>query len=119
MAIDSLAQAVKQSGSQSGKAKPVPVADAAKAAAAAVEAQAKEPPATIERVKAAAQQIESYLRSVDQGLQFRVDGGSGQVVVTVVDNASGKVIRQIPGEEALRLARRFSETASALVDHKV
>jgi flagellar protein FlaG len=119
MAIDTLPKAGTQSGSPSGKAKAAPVADAAKAAVKAAAAQAQEPVVTPEKVRAAAQQIESYLRSVDQGLQFRIDGGSGEVVVTVVDRESGQVIRQIPGDEALRLAQRFRETASALVDHKV
>jgi flagellar protein FlaG len=66
-----------------------------------------EPPraATEEQIKAIAEQIESYLKASWRELQFEVDGQSGRVVVRVRDPATGDVIRQIPGEEVLRLAR--------------
>lgn len=38
-------------------------------------------------------------------LKFRVDSDAGRVVVQVLDLQSGEVLRQIPREEALQLAR--------------
>lgn len=38
-------------------------------------------------------------------LKFRVDSDAGRVVVQVLDTQSGEVLRQIPREEALQLAR--------------
>jgi uncharacterized FlaG/YvyC family protein len=34
----------------------------------------------------------------------------------VIDANTGEVIRQVPGEEALRLAQRIEDSLSALVD---
>ena len=67
-------------------------------------------------LESAAEQIESYLRSVGRSLEFRVDSATGRVVVTVRDAATGAVIRQIPAEEALRMARSLEDASSVLVD---
>ena len=75
--------------------------------------------ANAEAVKAAASQIESYLKSSGRELEFRVDEGSGQMVVSVRDAASGDLIRQIPGEAVLRMARALKESKPSLVDTTV
>jgi len=67
-------------------------------------------------LKAAAQQIEMYLKSVGRELRFSVDDVTGDTVVTVRDSVSGDVIRQIPNEEALRLAQSLGKQPNALVD---
>jgi flagellar protein FlaG len=67
-------------------------------------------------VRAAAKQIDSYLRSVGREVEFRVDDDTGMTVVTVRETATGEVIRQIPNEEVLQLARRFQKTSGALLD---
>ncbi|HEY6642624.1 flagellar protein FlaG [Povalibacter sp.] len=67
-------------------------------------------------VRAAAQQIDSYLKSIGREVEFRVDEESGTTVVTVRETATGDVIRQIPNEEVLQLARRFSAGAGTLLD---
>lgn len=41
-------------------------------------------------------------------LRMRVDTEAGRLVVQVIDAASGEVLRQIPREEALRLAREMA-----------
>ena len=45
---------------------------------------------------------------------FSLDDSTGRVVVKVTDSTSGEVIRQIPSEEALRLAERLDEARSLL-----
>jgi flagellar protein FlaG len=67
---------------------------------------------------AAAAQIESYLRSNGRSLHFSVDTQSGMTVVSVKDIATGDVIRQIPSEEALRLAHALQTQggSSSLLD---
>jgi flagellar protein FlaG len=67
-------------------------------------------------VRAAARQIDSYLRSVSREVEFRVDDESGVTIVTVRNTATGEVIRQIPNEEVLQLARRFTDRSGALLD---
>jgi flagellar protein FlaG len=69
-----------------------------------------------EAAAAVAAQLESYLRSVGRELQFSVDSASGKTVVSVRDAATGDVIRQIPSEEALRLAESLGSQSNSLVD---
>ncbi|HEY4369380.1 MAG TPA: flagellar protein FlaG [Steroidobacteraceae bacterium] len=67
-------------------------------------------------VQAAARQIDSYLKSVGQALEFSVDQATGRTVVTVRETATGDVIRQIPNEEVLELARHLDAGPSALLN---
>lgn len=69
--------------------------------------------------RVAAKQIDSYLKSIGREVEFRVDEGSGRTVVTVRETATGDVIRQIPNEEVLQLARRFAAGSGSLLDLKV
>lgn len=69
-----------------------------------------------EATAAVAAQLESYLRSIGRELQFSVDSASGKTVVSVRDAATGDVIRQIPSEEALRLAEALGSQSNALID---
>jgi flagellar protein FlaG len=66
-------------------------------------------------LESAAKQIESYLKSIGRELRFSVDEESGRTVITVRDS-SGEVVRQIPNDEALRLARLLGHPPSALID---
>ncbi|HMN44439.1 MAG TPA: flagellar protein FlaG [Povalibacter sp.] len=86
--------------------------------AATVEKPAQQPSAEElnAAVRAAARQIDSYLKSVGREVEFRVDDESGVTVVTVRETATGTVIRQIPNEEVLQLARRFDARSMSLLD---
>jgi flagellar protein FlaG len=87
------------------------------AGAAAVESLTQSPPPDMNAaVKAAAAQIDSYLKSVGRELEYRVDDETGMTVVTVRAKATGEVIRQIPNEELLQLAQRFQSGSGAVLD---
>ena len=58
------------------------------------------------------------VQSLQRNLDFSVDDSTGQVVVRVVDGDSGKVVRQIPSEDILRLAERLDEMRSLLFEAK-
>lgn len=58
-----------------------------------------------------ASKLQDFVNLIDKKLQFSVDEDSGRQVVTVTDKLSGDVIRQIPSEEVLRLARNLSDLA--------
>ena len=98
-----------------------PVRVAAKAVEVADAAPAKAParPVEVPKMESVTQQIDTFLRSSNRALQFRVDNASGRMVVSVTDAATGEVIRQVPGEEALRLAERIDAQIGALLDEKV
>jgi flagellar protein FlaG len=79
----------------------------------------KPTPPSVSEIDAAAKQIESYLKSVGRQLEFRVDNSTGRTVTTVKDLNTGEVIRQMPSEETLRLARFLGTDSHALVDVEV
>ncbi|MGQ0697891.1 MAG: flagellar protein FlaG [Panacagrimonas sp.] len=60
---------------------------------------------------------ELAVRTAQSGaeLQFRVDQDSGRVIVSIVDPKDGTVLRQIPGEEALRIARMLAPDKTHLI----
>ena len=49
-------------------------------------------------------------------LDFRIDEDSGRVVVSVVDRRDGTVLRQMPSEEALRIARNLARYEPHLIE---
>jgi flagellar protein FlaG len=52
----------------------------------------------------------------DVDLQFSVHEASGEIMVTVRDETSGEVIREIPPSEMLDLAARLGEMVGLLFD---
>jgi flagellar protein FlaG len=71
-------------------------------------AHAAEPAPSATEVKAAARQIEAYMRTLGRSLEFRVDDATGRTVVTVRDSSTGDVVRQIPTEQVLRIAESLA-----------
>jgi flagellar protein FlaG len=65
---------------------------------------AKEPPPDPARVEQAIRQIQSYLADTQRELQMQVDKSTGRTIVRVVNPQTQELIRQIPSEEALKLA---------------
>lgn len=58
--------------------------------------------------------IQNFVQNIRRDLNFSLDDSSGRVVVKVTDSVSGEVIRQLPSEEALRLAESLDEARSLL-----
>jgi flagellar protein FlaG len=82
--------------------------------AAAQTQQQEAPPPAPHKIESVTRQIDSFLRSQNHHLQFRVDQGTGKMVVTVTDGETGEVIRQVPGEEALKMAQRIEDMTGLL-----
>lgn len=68
-----------------------------------------------EELNAVAQEMSNMMSVMRKGLDFRVDDKSGEAVVSVMDVESGDIIRQIPSEEALKLAQKMSEVTGLLM----
>ncbi|MCU7921797.1 MAG: flagellar protein FlaG [Candidatus Thiodiazotropha sp. (ex Dulcina madagascariensis)] len=62
-----------------------------------------------QEVEAAVDQMKDFAQVMSRQLQFDVDDESGRTVVRVIDKDSGDVIRQIPSDEVLALARHMRE----------
>ncbi|WP_226687921.1 MULTISPECIES: flagellar protein FlaG [Stutzerimonas stutzeri subgroup] len=66
----------------------------------------------------AVERVRTQVQSLQRDLNFSVDDSTGQVVIQVLDGDSGKVVRQIPSEDILRLAERLNEMRSLLFEAK-
>jgi flagellar protein FlaG len=55
----------------------------------------------------ALQDLNGYVQTVQRNLQFDIDDTSGHTIIRVVDSKTEEVIRQIPSEEVLALARHL------------
>jgi len=53
--------------------------------------------------------INNYVQNVNRDLQFSIDETTERVVIKVLDSTTEEVIREIPSEEALALARYLTE----------
>jgi flagellar protein FlaG len=60
-------------------------------------------------VEVAVEQMKDFAQVMSRQLQFDVDEDSGRTVVRVLDKDSGEIIRQIPSDEILALARHMKE----------
>lgn len=77
------------------------------------------PAPSAEEVREAAGKINKVLQSlVSSNLQFSVDQDSGQTIVRVVDTETKDVIRQIPNEEALAIAKSLGKFQGLLIEQK-
>ena len=64
-------------------------------------------------VSQATREIADYMQSVSRALKISVDEDLGATVIRVLDPQTDKLIRQIPPEEALALARFIAEQRAA------
>lgn len=84
------------------------------------EAAAQQPGAQAMRiaVQKAAEQIDRKLSEAAKDVRISVDDALDRPVVRLVDANSGELVRQIPSEEALRIARRIDADTGFLLDDK-
>jgi flagellar protein FlaG len=67
-------------------------------------------PASGPSLDSAVQQVKDFFQqSQSQQLQFQVDPSSGETVFKIVDPQTKEVIRQVPSEDILAMARKLRE----------
>jgi flagellar protein FlaG len=66
----------------------------------------------------ALRQIDAALRHLAVELRYGRDETTRKLVVQVVDGATGEVLRQIPPEEVLAIARGLDRMQGVLLDRK-
>lgn len=59
--------------------------------------------------------LNDYVQTLRRDLVFRVDKETEKVVITVVDPETGEVIRQIPSEEMMAVARALGQIHQGLL----
>ena len=73
---------------------------------------------TREVVAKAAADIQQFVQSMGRNLSFSVDEVSGYHVVRVVNPSTGELIRQLPSDELLKIARDFERLNNVLVSQR-
>lgn len=76
----------------------------------------EEAPKNETELQSAVKEIQDFVQSLQRNLEFSVDDSTGTWVVKVVARDSGEVIRQIPSETALELAKSLHDVNSLLFD---
>lgn len=71
---------------------------------------------SVEAVEEAVQSINSTFEKSDVALRFVMDDVIDRPVVSVVDQNTGQVVRQLPSEEVLRAARNIESMKGILLN---
>ena len=69
----------------------------------------------MDEVSEAAKNISSSLEAIPSDLQFEVDNNAGEVIVKMINRQTREVIRQVPLETALEIAKSLNNLAGRLV----
>ncbi len=71
-----------------------------------------------EQVQEAVNQIQQFTQTLAQNLKFSIDEDTGKTVVKILDTQTQEVIRQIPSEEAITIARTLGKIQGLLFNDK-
>jgi len=67
------------------------------------------------QLESAVSKISEFVQNFQRDLTFSVDKDSGRIVIKVIDSKTKDVIRQIPSEVALRLAKNLQSPDSLIL----
>ena len=70
----------------------------------------------VEPVSKALEAINASMQAWSTGMRFDLDEDSQRIVITIVDNASGEVLRTVPTEAVLRVAHMITQLHGGAVD---
>src|SRR5438128_10816741 len=73
---------------------------------------------TLLQVQTAVEQANKMLRSLAATLEFEIDPDTHTTVVRLIDNSDHKVLRQVPSQEMLEIARALGRVQGLLVRHE-
>ena len=68
-----------------------------------------------EEVEEAVSKLNEYVQKTQRNLDFSLDEDSGKTVIRVYDSQSEQLVRQIPDEVALELAKKLNTEEPALL----
>jgi flagellar protein FlaG len=67
-----------------------------------------------EQTQAALQEVNKVMESLSISVRFQIDPEDQKMVIKVVDQDSGKLIRQFPSEEAVRISKALDNLRGLL-----
>ncbi len=71
-----------------------------------------------EQIESALEEVRAAVQPVARSLLFSLDDESGRTVIKVVDSVTNEMIRQIPSEEILAIARAVDKLQGLLIEQK-
>ena len=71
-----------------------------------------------EATEVAARQIQRFVSSMQRQVNVSKDELTGYISVQIVNPETGEVIRTLPSDELLRIARSFEQLGSTMVNQK-
>ena len=75
-------------------------------------------PESEEQIKQAVQDIQGAVDNLAHNLRFSIDEDTGRTIIKVMDAHTDEVIRQIPTEEAIEIARTLDKIQGLLFNDK-
>lgn len=84
-----------------------------------VQGQEKEKTSTYTNVEEAMAELNNKLELAQRSFRFRIDEQTDRIIVSVIDENTGKVIRQIPSEEVVKLDFITEELRGLLFNEEV
>ncbi len=69
-------------------------------------------------IRSMVKELNAAVKMFNTNLSFSVDKDTGKTVIKVIDTETKEIIRQIPPEDALRVAAHIKELVGILYDHK-
>lgn len=80
-----------------------------------VSPQSPTPEVDREELERAVSDISDYIQNISRELQFQLDDQIGGTIVTVLDPETDEIIRQIPSEETVEMARYIAENSPDVI----
>jgi len=72
-------------------------------------------PPSKDDVSAAVSKLNEAMLSSSQSLKFEIDDDSKRIVVKIIDQSTQEVVRQMPTEEALQMAKSIDKMQGLLI----
>lgn len=72
-----------------------------------------------ERLADLVHKLQEAMPATENALQFRIDDILGRPVVSVIDENSGEIIRQLPSDEVVRAAHNIEYMRGVLFDRRL
>lgn len=66
----------------------------------------------------AAKEANEFISHVNDNLQFSVDDDTGKTIIKIVDTTTKEVIKQIPSEEMIAIAKAMDKLKGLLIHQK-
>lgn len=71
-----------------------------------------------EQTEEAVKRIKEFVQPINDSIQFSLDNDTGFTVVKVIDLQTKEVLRQIPSEEAINIAKALDKLKGLLIHSK-